>query len=395
MAFKKYTKEQAKKAKEDKAEKLSIFTEDRLTQILNSFEQLPENKPAWLSPVFFSRAINISSNVVYSQSNTVHLAHQIFARAVNDDRPKNQYSGLPFFMTYKQAEKEGLQIEKGSKSYQILKSFGQLVSFDKREEETGTGKITYREYQFYRASQTISPVFMLSDFSGELSDRLKRNMRINTEKPTEEHIGTLVSALEASSPVRVLRTGSFTSKSGSFYSPSHDVVNIPPSPFFKSPVNEMSTLAHEIAHSWGHEDRFNRDSLRDYGKDDRIRAEEELVANVAAQAVLNHFNVVMTTEESQESFSANHDVYDFGWASHLKTDREAVERAMFNADKTAAKIIHALELELVNQYLTNPDLPVSEFTKERILAKQSQVESENKEDNVIEEDNKQTKKPKF
>lgn len=395
MAFKKYTKEQAKKAKEDKAEKLSTFTEDRLTQILNSFEQLPENKPAWLSPVFFSRAINISSNVVYSQSNTVHLAHQIFARAVNDDRPKNQYSGLPFFMTYKQAEKEGLQIDKGSKSYQILKSFGQLVSFDKREEETGTGKITYKEYQFYRASQTISPVFMLSDFSGELSDRLKRNMRINTEKPTEEHIAALIGALEASSPVRVLRTGSFTSKSGSFYSPSHDVVNIPPSPFFKSAVNEMSTLAHEIAHSWGHGDRFDRDSLRDYSKDDRIRAEEELVANVAAQAVLNHFNVAMTTEESQASFSANHDVYDFGWASHLKTDREAVERAMFNADKTAARIIHAVELELLSQYLANPDLSVSEFTKERILAKQSQVESENKEDNVINEDNKTNKKPKI
>lgn len=395
MAFKKYTKEQAIKAKNEKAEKLTEFVEDRLNQIFKSFEQLPEKQPAWLSPVFFSRAINISSNVVYSQSNTIHLAHQIFARAVNDERPKNEYSGLPFFMTYKQAEKEGLQIEKGSKSYQILKSFGQLVSFDKREEETGTGKITYKEYQFYRASQTIDNVFMLSDFTGDLSDRLKRNMRINTENPTEEHIAALVAALEASSPVKVLRTGSFTSRSGSFYSPSHDVVNIPPSPFFKTPVNEMSTLAHEIAHSWGHEDRFNRDSLKDYSKDDRIRAEEELVANVAAQAVLNHFNVQMTTEDSQESFSTNHDVYDFGWASHLKTDREAVERAMFNADKTAAKIIHALELELVNQYQANPDLPVSEFTKERILNKQSQMADKNKEENVIEEDNKTTHKLKM
>ncbi|MGC1028170.1 zincin-like metallopeptidase domain-containing protein [Pantoea agglomerans] len=368
MGFKKYTKEQAAKAKEQKKEQLSDFTQQRVKFLI---ESTPEGLPLWESPILNSKASNPVSHTTYSPSNTVLLASQIFNRAITEDQDsKNEFKGLPVFLTYLQAQKEGLVVEAGTKSYQIVKSFVKEYSFNKKELNTDTGQFEDKEHTGFRHGQTVDNVFMLHDLKGTPSESFRRRIELSQQRTPDTQIEPLIAALEASSPVKVIRSGSFTTKSGSFYSPSHDAVNIPPSQLFKSAVEELSTLAHEIAHSWGHPDRLNRLSLRDYSKDDRIRAEEELVANIAAQAVLNHFNIARDTQDSIESFCRNHDTYDLGWASVIKTDLDAIDRAMQAVDKTASKIIFLMEKQLVNDYQANPDLDVSDYLKERLKLKE-------------------------
>jgi antirestriction protein ArdC len=70
-------------------------------------------------------------------------------------------------------------------------------------------------------------------------------------KATNEEAKVILEALEATSPVKITRVTDFNSSSGSYYVPSAEFINLPPSSLFRNVIEEISTLAHEIAHSWG------------------------------------------------------------------------------------------------------------------------------------------------
>ena len=366
MAFyKKRTSSDPGMSKEDK---MNLFMETRKAEIIESLNQLLDDKPIWQSPVFTTKYINPVSGAKYNIENSVLLLGQMRERALKNPDEKEK---LPFFMTFNQAKNSGLIVPKGTKSFAILKRFGKKYEVTKLDEATGQEEIEER----FRRAASIDFVFNISDLEGELSAKLQRNMSMGFSKATNEEAKVILEALEATSPVKITRVTDFNSSSGSYYVPSAEFINLPPSSLFRNVIEEISTLAHEIAHSWGHSSRLNRETLNTYSQDNKARAEEELVANVASQAVVNHFGLELDDKRQFESYEKNHDTYDFGWAKLLKDNPDSITTAIQNADKTAGKMIAEVELWLSNKLKDNPDLAVSEFIKDRINKKQEKEET--------------------
>lgn len=363
MAFKKMSKEEYL---EQQREKLDTFMLNRENAIIDSIANLDEKLPLWEAPVFHSKCINPASNVRYRVENTASLGDQMYQRNNRNEMDKeHEYAGMPFFMTYSQAKNNGLTVKKGSKSYVISKAFGKKIG--ERESTNDTGdKITE---DIFARRMTLDNVFHISDLDGEINERLKRNMNISFQKPDHVETKNILEALIESAPVPVDRVSFFRVSSGSFYTQNHDKINVPPSAMFKNDLEEFSTIAHEISHAWGIPSRHNRESLALYHTNDRYRAEEELVANVSAQAVVSHFNLDMDANDRVEAFSRNHDSYDFGWARVLVDDREAITRAIRAADKVAGQIISDVEHKLAMKLTMNPEMAIPDFLKERIQAK--------------------------
>lgn len=376
----KVSKEEYFKEKEDK---MNDFLKKRSDAIIASLNSTPENIPIWESPIFHNKYINPASNVRYNSGNSASLNSEIQMRLLDKDLNENQ-EVLPFFMTYKQAQNNGLQVKKGSKSYTITKRFGKKVGSYKSENEQGQEE----QKDIYQSAITFDPVFNIGDLEGELSEKIKRNMAISFDKSSDKQTENVLSSLINSSPVKIKRVTDQSVSSSSYYVPSMDFINVPPSAMFKNILEEISTIAHEIAHSWGHESRLKRVSLKDYSKSKEARAEEEIVANVAAQAVIQHFGIETSLEQRQSAFSKNHDVYDFGWARNLKDKPDIILKAIDAADKTAGKIIEAVELDLSQKLKENPNLEIPEFVKERIIVREANLSSENS----LEEPKKTTKR---
>lgn len=363
MAYKKITKEEYQQQQKDKLDNF-MFTREKA--IIDSMENMNDKLPPWEAPVFHSKCINPASGVRYRVENTVSLGQQMYNRSIQKELDKDhEYSGMPFFMTFMQAKQNGLTVKKGSKSYTISKSFGKKVG--EREDINDEGETITEDV--YKRRISLDSVFHISDLNGEINDKLKRNMDISFQKPTDLETRNILEALIESSPSEVERVSFFKASSGSFYSDTFDKVTVPPSSMFKNDLEEFSTIAHEISHSWGIKGRQDRECFAKYHTHDKYRAEEELVANVSAQAVVSHFNLDMSEDERVEAFSRNHDTYDFGWAKCLQKDTEAVSRAIRAADKTASKIISDIEHNLAMKLEMNPDLAVPEFLKDRLLSR--------------------------
>lgn len=94
------------------------------------------------------------------------------------------------------------------------------------------------------------------------------------------------------------------------YSPAADCVVLPSTTCFLTVEEYASTLAHELAHSTGHEARLNRDLSGEEGTPSYAR--EELVAEFASAIILSRFG--LTTEHVTENQAA----YIKEWSSVLK-----------------------------------------------------------------------------
>lgn len=352
---------------EEKAEKV-----DKLNEKTNEFLKTRVDKIAkaigsddydliWNKPVFTVRYMNPITNVMYNIENTILLT------SLADEKNYD----FPFYFTAKQGYAAGMS-NKGEKSDFIINRFGAAVGFIKdkdkekpepgpsSDEETG-GKVIYR-----RASK-LTPIFNLSQFTGEHPAKVKRLIELLKQKPTPDEVETIFEALVETMPTPLKRV------SGSnHYRPGEDVVSINPSSHFKSRIHEFNTLAHEIAHSYGHESRKNRASLRHYGENLESRAYEKLVANLAAQAVIKHYGLHIdpaTRQEIDESFMQNHTAYDVSWARIFKDDALKILEAAKDADRTASTIIHEMNKSLTMKYKSNPDLKISELVKDILEAK--------------------------
>jgi len=385
MAFKKMSREEYL---EQQREKLDTFMLNRENAIIDSIANLDEKLPLWEAPVFHSKCINPASNVRYRVENTASLGDQMYKRNNRNEMDKeHEYAGMPFFMTYSQAKNNGLTVKKGSKSYIISKAFGKKIGERESTDDSGD-KITE---DIFARRMTLDNVFHISDLDGEINERLKNNMNISFQKPDHVETKNILEALIESAPVPVDRVSFFRVSSGSFYTQNHDKINVPPSAMFKNDLEEFSTIAHEISHAWGIPSRHNRESLALYHTNDRYRAEEELVANVSAQAVVSHFNLDTDSKDRVEAFSRNHDSYDFGWARVLVNDREAITRAIRAADKVAGQIISDVEHKLAMKLTMNPEMAIPDFLKERI---QSRIEKgDEKEYNPVEPTPEKAKRP--
>lgn len=112
-----------------------------------------------------------------------------------------------------------------------------------------------------------------------------------------------------------------------FYSPQHDVVNLPSLELFKTADDYYSTAWHELVHATGHKSRLDRKIKNKFG--DKDYAFEELVAELGSAFCCASLGI---------SGEVQHDSYIASWLEKLRGDKKYI----FKAASQAAKAHHLL-----------------------------------------------------
>lgn len=346
---------------EDSNQKISDFLVERIDRIFSKIND-SEYKNIWNHPVFTTPYKNIASGVMYNIENSLLLQDSAFDRGYETS----------LYLTAKQGFAEGLS-NKGEKSHSIIKRFGLPVGYAKDQQESGlVSDGGAKAKAVYIPAAKPTAVFNIAQFTGELPEKYKKRMNTPAPKTTPEELETVYQAVLETMPTKLVRV-----VGSNHYRPAADVIVMNPSNLFKSRLHELNTLLHEVSHSYGHESRKNRVSLRDYGKDDKHRAYEELVANLSAQSVIKHLDVTIdphTREELDKGFMDNHTAYDVSWARNNLKPAD-VMKAAHDADRTANPIIYEVVTNLTAKFKANPELPLNSTIKEMVIAR---ISSESK-----------------
>jgi antirestriction protein ArdC len=115
----------------------------------------------------------------------------------------------------------------------------------------------------------------------------------------------------------------FSDPSSAFYSPSKDVINMPPFANFESPEGYYATLAHELVHWTGHKTRLDRNMSNTNRTE---YAFEELIAEFGSAMICSHLNI-------ESDVRADHLPYLQYWLSAIKSEPDVVRKAVVQAAK--------------------------------------------------------------
>jgi antirestriction protein ArdC len=109
-----------------------------------------------------------------------------------------------------------------------------------------------------------------------------------------------------------------------FYSPIHDVIQVPRPDSYFEPINWHRTALHELGHWTGHPARLGRDLSGGFGS--ALYAKEELVAEITSAFVCASLGIVPTVRHAD---------YIGSWLEVLREDDRAIVRAASAASKAA------------------------------------------------------------
>ena len=174
----------------------------------------------------------------------------------------------PFWMTYKQAIAYGGQVRKGERSTLVV-YYGTARARNAPEDNDAE---TYRFLKAYA-------VFNSDQIEG-LPNRFRPSEAdLDAGGRPIERLETFFDRMKV--PVRI--GGDVAA-----YRPGPDDVIMPPHQRFEDGELWYATLAHEVAHYAGAEHRLNREVAKRYHENQACRAEEELIAELAAAMMGAH-----------------------------------------------------------------------------------------------------------
>lgn len=389
MAYKKKSK--GFMTKEEKTNLINQYQEQIDSHLLSIVDQVSEyfvednekGIPIWESDVFASSYHNPETGTQYNFENSIILWAASQSNGYSDSR----------FITSKQGFDAGLTMEKGTKGHFIVQRFGMPMFPLMKRDENGEiikdpktdkpiperdekGKI---KYMYKRVSKLVK-VFNVEQFKGELPARWNKNNGQHIELENEKELKLFKKALEDSSSVKILRHG----LGENYYVPARDIIKLSNENLFKNTLNEISVMAHEMAHSTGHKDRLNRESLYRYSEHKSFRGFEELVANFSARALTDKYG--LSKNEFNQAYQDNHDAYDASWMGHVLKKEPML---IFEATKQAE-----LAYRMVNKNLEVELKKVPELKDLYFPDKKEKSEVENFLDNKIKEENKPKRKVK-
>jgi len=235
-----------------------------------------------------------------------------------------------FWVTYKQAQKEGGTVRKGEKGTAVV--FWKVGKAERVWDEEKQKTITRRPFML-----RYFTVFNLDQIDGmKLTKAMKaeRDAIEAGQNPdlvtgnfddAEAVIGTYLSRENAPSYDEVL-------SDSAFYVPSADRISVPARTQYEKPEEFYSTVFHEFTHSTGHPDRLARrehGEVRHFGDD--LYAAEELVAEFGSAMLCAEAGIDNTVENSA--------AYIASWKSRLQADPKLVVQAAGKAQKAADYIL--------------------------------------------------------
>lgn len=232
------------------------------------------------------------------------------------------------FITYKQLVKylkgdkeQANRLTKGKRTFPVI--FWKVIDIDEDNE-------TNDEDEKQRFICRYYSVFKVSDI-----DVLETKI-CKTPIDSNKECDNFINALSTQAGL-VFRTSGYKA----FYTPSLDVVTVPPKDSFIASSEYYSTSFHEIIHWTGHKSRLDRlDTVISFGSSNYSK--EELVAEMGSSILLGHFGInTERTEQNQVSYLR-------GWLKKLKDDEFYIISA---AQKAQKAVNYLLEFEKDTQQL--------------------------------------------
>lgn len=290
-----------------KNEVYSIITE-RILDLLKA-GTVPWHKP-WRTTCYGGQcgaAFNLKSKKPYRGMNVFILAASGFAS--------------PWWVTLKQANELGGKVRKGERSTQVI--FWKFIDAEKIVDGV-------------RVASRIPLLRYYNVFNVEQCEGLESKIP-QADKPAVEP--TEFQAIEAAEEVvENMPFAPLVTHGGNraCYSPSLDVVNMPPREAFDGSEHYYSVLFHELGHSTGHESRLNRKGVSGSNGEwspmgSPTYAKEELVAEMTAAFLCGECGIE-GTYDSSASYIAH-------WRKHLSDDPTMVVHAASAAQKAADFIL--------------------------------------------------------
>lgn len=203
------------------------------------------------------------------------------------------------WMTFKQAQALGTHVRKGERGSTVV-----YADRTSRTEIDDQGEETERTFSFMKA-YTV--------FNADQIDGLPETFRAGPDLHADRDPIRIDAAAEAffAATGAMFRHGGYRA----FYSPEHDMIQLPPVQAFRDAGSYAATKAHELIHWTGHKSRLARTFGRRFG--DNAYAFEELVAELGAAFICA---VLQLTPEPR----ADHAAYLSSWLSVLKADKRAI-----------------------------------------------------------------------
>ena len=253
----------------------------------------------------------------------------------------------PVFLTFLQAKKLGLTVNKGSKSFPVY--YYVYAYLDKETKD----RITREEYDqlpesekkkyFMVCTPKFYSVFNLeqTNFAEERPEKWQELLDYYNVKIEDRDDSGMITCQELDNmlverswvcPVDVCMSDR------AYFSPSQDLIVCPLKRQFKEGEGFYSTLLHEMTHSTGTAERLNRLKKAVFG--DENYAREELVAELSS--ALSGFYLGISANIRSENAA-----YLKSWLKELKKDPEYLMNVLADCTKAVGFIISQLGVEHV------------------------------------------------
>ena len=239
----------------------------------------------------------------------------------------------PRWLTFKQADAKGWQVNKGEKGtlVQFVKTHDLVPKLDENGNKVldENGKSIKVKTALERAIVTAAWVFNAEQISG--IPKLEIQPQIKSEWDPIVRAEDLVLLSEA---VVNHRKGD-----EAFYSLRSDSITMPLKEQFETPDRYYATLLHELGHWTGHEDRLNRSLFNRFGSENYAR--EELRAEIASMLIGDEFKIGHDPGQ--------HVAYVKGWIEILKNNPFEIHAAATDAEKIFSYLLDFERKRELNQ----------------------------------------------
>lgn len=220
------------------------------------------------------------------------------------------------YASFLEVQKAGGHVRKGAKASRIYfcKPLVKELEVEKDGVITKEEKITF----IFKAYC----VFHISSCT-DLKPRWQKEQKQETENGRNEEAEKIVFDYTSREKINLIHKA----EDSAFFSPSRDIVQLPPINMFKSSNSYYETLFHELGHSTGTPNRLNRfsDAPEPFGS--ASYSKEELVAEMCSSFALAQLGLsTKTTHNSNAAYIKN-------WLDHIKGNTQLVVSAATKAEK--------------------------------------------------------------
>ncbi len=248
----------------------------------------------------WTSAMNLVSKKAYRGINSLTLGSAPF--------------GSPFWVTFRQALELGGSVRKGEKSSPII-----YYKFLEKRDRSGQPLFTAKGKPAFVPFLRWSNVFNLDQIEGVSAPAPHA-----TPSPTAESSQPLdrAESLVQQANLCPIRQEGFAAS----YSPTEDLIRMPPRATFRSPEDYYHVLYHEVTHATGHASRLDREGITNPIRFGSERySKEELIAELGAAFLSNAAGIL-----DQIRFH-NSAAYLQSWIRRLKEDPTLIVSAASNA----------------------------------------------------------------